>query len=601
MKNALTSLPDGLNNTYDETIDRIDSQHPDHAILARKVLYWVFYAFRPLTMLELQHALAVETGDTNLDEDNIPEEEMLLSVCNGLVTYEKEGDFLALVHYTFQQYLEHKAESLFPEAQVDIVRTCLTYLSFDEFEQGPCHEDQDFRVRLKRWPLLRYAVPKWGQHARQGAEEACRDLITSFLSQTAKFSASVQVVWVRESMGVNYARRFPSAVSALWLASLYGLEYTVRHLLASQRQSVGRKTTWGDTALHRAASCGSVEILESLLKNGAEINAKDHAGNTSLHLASFFWADIFFTSMTPVSWGWMAHNARTLDMSLKVTRSLLDHGADVNAVNLQGDTALHRSIMKGEKSMTNLLLARGADITIKDGHRAAPLTLVSESGDEEVARILLRHDLERQIQCGVLDDAMRMSASKDHLALLEMLLARSSEQPTPDPEGKSLLHISAYGGSLKCLQYLENHGFDLRALDKQKRTCLHSAAAGRRPGSCAVLEYLLEGGLDPSQSDVDGWTTLLWAAKAGNIDKIRVLLDAGAARDFLGVRKWTPFAVAVFHGNILAVGALRPDDEPVPENFNKQHLSFSLLHPDVCCDGCELVSISHCSLSTVGN
>lgn len=148
-------------------------------------------------MSEIQHALAVETGDLTLDEDNIPEEGLLLSVCNGLVTYEKEGGFLALVHYTLQQYLEQKAESLFPEAQVEIVRTCLTYLSFDEFEQGPCHGDQYFMARLKRWPLLSYAVPEWGQHARKGAEEACIDSIISFLSQSAKMSASVQVLWVR--------------------------------------------------------------------------------------------------------------------------------------------------------------------------------------------------------------------------------------------------------------------------------------------------------------------------------------------------------------------------------------------------------------------
>ena len=239
-------------------MERNNSQHPDQAALARKVLYWIFYASRPLTILEIKHALAVETGDSSLDEDNIPEEGLLLSVCNGLVTYEEEGSFLALVHYSFQQYLEQKAESLFPKAQVDIVRTCLTYLCFDEFERGPCHGDQDFGRRLKRWPLLSYAVPKWGQHACQGAEEDCRDLILSFLAQNAKVAASVQVLCVRKSYGAGYSHQFPSEVSALWFASLYGLEDAVSHLLASQRQNVNGKTTWGDTALHRAAGSGNI-------------------------------------------------------------------------------------------------------------------------------------------------------------------------------------------------------------------------------------------------------------------------------------------------------------------------------------------------------
>ena len=201
-------------------------------------------------MLELQHALAVEAGDTTLDEDNIPDEVLIMSVCNGLVTYEKEGGFLALVHYTFQQYLEQKAERLFPEAQAELVQTCLTYLSFDEFGRGPCQSEYDFEARLKRWPLLEYAVSKWGQHASQGAEEACKDLIFQFLCQSAKVSASVQVLYGRRSWAVNHAGRFPLEVSALWLASYYGLEYTVFHLLASQKQSVNKATTWGDTALH---------------------------------------------------------------------------------------------------------------------------------------------------------------------------------------------------------------------------------------------------------------------------------------------------------------------------------------------------------------
>ena len=547
-------------------------------------------------MSEIQHALAVETGDATLDEDNIPEEGLLLSVCNGLVTYEKEGGFLALVHYTFQQYLEHKAESLFPEAQVEIVRTCLTYLSFDDFEQGPCHEDQDFMVRLKRWPLLSYAVSGWGQHARQGAEEACRGLIFSFLSHSAKSAASVQVLWVRKSMGVNYTRHFPSEVSALWLASFYGLEYTVSHLLASQRQSVDKKTTWGDTALHRAASGGNVGIVELLLSNGADITATDRAGNTPLHLASFFGTGIDnFRSMRSdtYTWRWSGQKVRMLDISLltlKSTQFLLDHGADVNAVNFQGKSALHFSIMKGQLLLTQLLLERGADVTLKDGHRAAPLTLASGFGDEEVARMLLKHDLQRQVQRGFLDDSLRIAALNGHLSLLEILLPNSIEQPSPDPAGRSLLHISAYGGSLECLQYLENHGFDLRMLDKQKRTCLHSAAASPSSGSRAVIEYLLEQGLDSSQTDVDGWTPLLWAAKAGKTASITMLLHADSDTFYQGDREWIPFATATYHEKPLAAAILRPSSRPLPEMFQTQHSGISLRHPNIYCDGCELVS-----------
>lgn len=542
-------------------------------------------------MLEIQHALAVETGDSTLDEDNIPEESLLLSVCNGLVTYEKEGGFLALVHYTFQQYLEQKAENLFPEAQVEIVRTCLTYLSFDEFAQGPCRDDKDITVRLKRRPLLNYAVPEWGRHACQGAELACRELILSFFSQGTKMSASVQLLWVRESMGVKYTRRFPSGVSALWLASHYGLEYTISHLLASQRQNVNQKTSLGDTALHRAAGSGNVEILELLLRNGASVAAKDCWGNTPLHLATFVWFEYDrLTSKGPKTRSWKEQKARSSEMSQKVAQSLLNHGADVNAINLRGETALHISVMKGQKPLTELLLARGGDVILKNEYGRAPLTLASACGDGDIVALLLEYDLQRQVECGILKDAIKTAVSEDHVSVLEKLLAKSSEQTPPDPEGRNLLHISANGGGLKCFQYLENCGFDLEALDKQKRTCLHSAAANRRVGSNEVLEYLLEQGLDPSQSDVDGWTPLLWAAKAGHTTKLQILLDASTDSIYQGDREWVPFAVATYHENPRAAATLRPSNKPLPVMFQTHQSSISLRHPGVICDGCDLVS-----------
>ena len=546
-------------------------------------------------MSELQHALAVETGDSVLDEDNIPEDGLVLSACNGLVTYEKERGCLDLVHYTFQQYLEQKAESLFPEAQVEITRTCLTYLSFDEFEHGPCHEDIDFRIRLERWPLLSYAVSKWGLHARQGAEETCRDLIFSFISQEAKLSASVQILCARASAGVISMRSFPLEVSPLWFVCFYGLEYTVSRLLASQSRSVGRKTTWGDTALHQTAASGNVGILALLLANGADVTVRDNNGNTSLHYACLLWSNILtsdvLTSLRQQTLGWTdEQKMRALDVLLKVTRLLLDHGADVNAVNVQGETALHLSIMIGQHSLTQLLLARGADVTLKNRYGNAPLTLTSLSGSEETVRILFKHDLQRQVQCGILNDAMRMAAFKGQLFLLKMLLAKSSEQASLDSEGRSLPHFCACEGSLNCLEYLGNSGCDLGALDKQKRTCFHSAAADTRAGSRAVLEYLLGRGYNPSQTDVDGWTPLLWAAKAGSTSNIETLLDADANDSYQDDREWIPFAVAMYHENTQAAAFLRPPNKPLPDMFQTYQSNISLRHPNVLCDGCDLVS-----------
>lgn len=82
---ALDSLPKELDETYDQAMQRIQNQDEGQTALAHKVLYWISCSLRPLTVAELRHALAVEPGDCDLDEDGLYETELLVSVCAGLV------------------------------------------------------------------------------------------------------------------------------------------------------------------------------------------------------------------------------------------------------------------------------------------------------------------------------------------------------------------------------------------------------------------------------------------------------------------------------------------------------------------------------------
>ena len=588
-------------------MDRINTQHPDQATLAQKVLYWVFHAYRPLTMLELQHALAVETGDSSLDEDNITDEVLLLSVCNGLITYGKEGGSLALVHYTFQQYLEQKAEKIFPQAQIEIFRTCLTYISFNEFGQGPCHDWTDLSLRLEQWPLLSYAVENLGHHAHEEAEEVCKELILSFLSQGIKLSASIQALCVTDPVWFDDAlifSHFPSEIPALWFASFYGLEYTVSCLLAVQRYSIECKTMFGDTALHAAASCANVQMFELLLSNGADIHAKTRAGNTPLHLVSVLPSRIPIYNEVSSGLGWnrMQYNARTQANSLHIARLLLDHGADVNAVNLQGETVLHFAIATGLDSLTQVLVARGANITLRDVNLRSPLTLAFNTCNEELLQTLLKHDLPRQIQCGTHDHAMWIAALEGEPSLLQKFLAKLSEVIRPDAQGRNLLQASAFRGNLECFEFLKDSDLNIEWVDLQRRTCLHFAAASRHTESIKILEYLLNQGLNPRQRDIDGWTPLFWAAKAGNTTNIQALLGVNTDGPYHDDRDWIPFAIAEYHGNSHASAMLRPPNRSLPQFLQPHQFGLSLLHSRYICDGCDLVShrafrLSLCQIS----
>jgi hypothetical protein len=113
IRTALEKLPKGseaYDQAYREAMERIEGQTADYEILAKQVLSWITCAMRPLTTLELQHALAVEVGESELDQENLPEIEDMVSVCAGLVTVDEESHIIRLVHYTTQEFLSERKE-----------------------------------------------------------------------------------------------------------------------------------------------------------------------------------------------------------------------------------------------------------------------------------------------------------------------------------------------------------------------------------------------------------------------------------------------------------------------------------------------------------
>ena len=189
VKRALETLPNDLRETYDEAMERIESQGSECKQLAIRILYWIFYALRPLTVQELQHALAVEPETSELDEGDIPDKELLTSLCAGLVVTDRRSNIIRLAHYTAQVYFERTGVDWFPEAQNDIAMTCLHYLSFDAFLDGYCSSSEIFEARLNQNPLFDYAARNWGHFARGSANRMSKTWPSSFSKMTLRSRA----------------------------------------------------------------------------------------------------------------------------------------------------------------------------------------------------------------------------------------------------------------------------------------------------------------------------------------------------------------------------------------------------------------------------
>ena len=82
---ALKSLPTEIHGAYDIIMERIKQQGKTDDALAKSVLLWITQTRRPLSIKELQHALAVLPGMKEMNTDYMIDEDILISVCAGLV------------------------------------------------------------------------------------------------------------------------------------------------------------------------------------------------------------------------------------------------------------------------------------------------------------------------------------------------------------------------------------------------------------------------------------------------------------------------------------------------------------------------------------
>ena len=97
LRQVVESLPSGLDDLYRCTWRRIEAQTEDEVSLATTAIIWLTYAYQSLTVTELQHALAVSDNVEGFDEDDIVAEELIISVCCGLIVVDGESRIVRLV------------------------------------------------------------------------------------------------------------------------------------------------------------------------------------------------------------------------------------------------------------------------------------------------------------------------------------------------------------------------------------------------------------------------------------------------------------------------------------------------------------------------
>jgi ankyrin repeat protein len=508
---ALRKLPSGsdaYDHAYKDAMVRIKGQVADQEELAKQVLSWITCAKRPLTTLELQYALAVEVGESELDEDNLAQIEDLITVCAGLVTVDEESGIIRLVHYTTQEYFERTQSHWFPIAETDITTICVTYLSFNVFERGFCETDDKFEERLLSNQFFEYAARNWGHHARKVStiSQALKQAIVDFLESEAKVNASSQGLLAIKSYSShsNYSQEVPKSITGLHLTAYFGVESIV---LDTSKVDADSKDTDGRTPLSWAAESGQ-EAIVKLLLDISEVDADSKGAY----------------GRTPLSWAAESgHEA--------IVKLLLDTGkVDADSIGAYGRTPLSWAAESGHEAIVKLLLdISKVDADSKDTYGRTPLSWAAESGREAIVKLLLDiGKADADSKDAYARTPLSWAAEREREAIVMLLLDISKvDADSKDAYGRTPLWRAAESGHEAIVKLLLDTGkVDADSKDAYGRTPLSWAA---ERGHEAIVKLLLDTGkVNADSKSTFGQTPLSWAAESGHESIVKFLLEKGA-------------------------------------------------------------------------
>lgn len=196
-------------------------------------------------------------------------------------------------------------------------------------------------------------------------------------------------------------------------------------------------------------------------------------------------------------------------------RSLLDKSADVNVTTPDGTTALHWAVERDDRDIAGMLIGAGADVTARNRYGVRPLTLAAVNGSAQMMTLLLQAGANPNTTSADGETALMTAARTGNVDALKLLIARGADANARDRRrGQTALMWAAAANNSDAVRVLVEVGADVNA-----RTNNSPRPTGRRS----------ESGNTFSSPPPTGFTPLLFAVRAGSLDGVRVLLDAGAS------------------------------------------------------------------------
>ncbi|KAF7975367.1 hypothetical protein HWV62_9693 [Athelia sp. TMB] len=609
LKKQLENLPEDLEQTYQQLLSNT-SQLQD----LLTILQWVLFSDRPLGLEELAEVVTIDFGSGNLPSYDLELRYMdpreVLTVCSGFLM-EFQG-IVKLAHMSVKDYLLSDKILAGPASRFRmnemqchslITQTSLAYLlQFGTLDSLGC-------MSVETYPLAPYAARHWASHWRGCADippsSPLDALITRFLLSAPKAYANwawlVTVAseyshcyedldWSREKINAHSSQ----LSTPLYLSALLGLFEPLKQLLAYD-SSASMDIEWYWRALYLAACEGHHTIVELLINHTPtwDLNTMKYK-NTPLIIAAsqgragyvdlLDWLfpydpmgeryiQTIMSSLLPLGiWGKIdveihegtpgtINQGNSLEGIEATLRLLLRRGANVNAqdgdgrtalwyashlgvesmvelllehgadANLRGEdgSALLQAVFNKHEAIARLLLQRGADANTYDGAGRTVLWYASNHGVESVVELLLENGADSNLR-GEDGSALLQAVFKKHEAIARLLLQRGADANTYDGAGRTVLwHASMYGPE-SIVELLLEHGADVNCRGKSVGELLLAVDSNH----AAIARLLLEHGANVDDQNDDERTALWYALMYGSESTVQSLLEHGADGNLRG-------------------------------------------------------------------
>ncbi|KAF1355595.1 hypothetical protein BDV97DRAFT_387598 [Delphinella strobiligena] len=460
----LTTRGDILAKIYGRTINRITTRTSSAKVL--RLLAWVTFATRPLTQQEIACAFAVRPNDTQLDEEGCPDVSLMISCAGGLLKMDESSGVIRLVHLTVQEYLKTHLPDVFPSPELDMAKTCLTYLSMDKY-MGPSGGGDNSSASNFTDAFIEYVATSWGDHLRSHAPVLAQETSgTALASLDDETMSQVNTFWSAENRVCDAFLINETFYKGEWISG------------------------FSQTALQWAARLDRVSIAKLLISAGADTNDAS------------------------TSWPCLHQAAGAGFLEKGMVELLLDSGAniDAKASAAQQRTALGRACFHGRADMALLLLRRGANPLILDkaGDTAMGAAMLGPM-DEDIVRGLLEAaaklpEQDRHLILSFPDRAeygvrpLHRAACANHLRIAMMMVDFISQQLS-DPSildltnehNKTALMDAAQRAFPSIVEILVEAGANLHIRSRKGRNCLECAVFGGEWSSdrARVVQILL--------------------------------------------------------------------------------------------------------------